>query len=212
MRRDWIALLAGMLLSLHVHGAASIEVRGLFNGGAILVIDGTQHMLKAGQTSPEGVRLVSADSRKAVIEVGGKRHSMGLSRQISANFTPPQRKTTAVQRNGNNQYLVNGTINGVTTEMLIDTGATAVAMSSSTARSLGIDFRRDENRGAARTASGVVTTYQVNLDVVSVGEITLRNVRAFVNEGEFPHVVLLGMSFLRHVEMRDTGGVLYLEQ
>ena len=207
-----IVLCAALAIPLLSFAVSTIEVRGLFKDGAVLLIDGNQQLLKAGQTSPEGVGLIRADTRSAVIEVGGQRQTLGLSKRISANFQVPQKKTTVVHRDGNNQYLVTGAINGVNTEMLVDTGATAVAMSSTTAQSLGIDFRKEKNRGYARTASGTVTSYQVMLSSVSVGEITLYNVRAFVNEGDFPHVVLLGMSFLRHVEMRDTKGVLYLEQ
>lgn len=207
-----ILLCAALVIPPLGYAAPTVEVRGLFKGGAVLLIDGNQQLLKAGQTSPEGVRLVWADTRSAVIEVGGRRQTLGLSERISANFQAPQKKTTAVHRDGNNQYLVTGAINGVNTEMLVDTGATAVAMSSTAAQRLGIDFRKEKNKGYARTASGTVTSYQVMLNSVSVGEITLNNVRAFVNEGDFPHVVLLGMSFLRHVEMRDRNGVLYLEQ
>lgn len=204
-----ILLLSNPLLAW---GVASVEVRGLFKGGAILVIDGQQQLLKAGQTSPQGVKLVAADTRKAVVEINGERRTMNLSKRIAANFTPPQTKTTTVSRDSNNQYLVTGTINGVNTEMLVDTGATAVAMSSTAAKGLGIDYQNDKNKGMARTASGMVTSYKVNLDEVSVGEITIRNVPAFVNEGAYPGVVLLGMSFLRHVEIRDRGGVLVMEQ
>ncbi len=190
----------------------TIEVRGLFKNGAVLVIDGKQRLLKAGQTSPEGVKLVAADTRKAVIEVNAQRRTMTLSKQIASSFAPVAKKTTTVPRTGNNQYLVTGTINGVNTEMLVDTGATAVAMSSATAQSLGINYRNEKNKGVARTASGLVTSYRVQLDAVSVGEITQRNVAAYVNEGAYPQVVLLGMSFLRYVEIRDSGGVLVLEQ
>ncbi len=213
MERRLIVLCMVMLCwPLAALGATQVEVRGLFKDGAVLIIDGQQRMLRAGKTSPEGVRLVRADTRIAVIEVDGQRHSLGMSKRISSSFKAPEVRSTAVHRDGNNQYLLTGAINGVNTEMLVDTGATAVAMSSSTARALGIDFKKKNNKGIARTASGTVTSYQVKLSSVSVGEITVHNVRAFVNEGEYPHVVLLGMSFLRHVQMRDANGVLYLEQ
>ena len=212
MMSRMLILSCALVLSLPAYSVTAVEVRGLFKDGAVLLIDGNLRMMKAGQSSPEGVRLIAADTRKALIEIDGQRQSVGLSKKISSSFQAPQKKTTAVHRDGNNQYLLTGAINGVNTQMLVDTGANAVAMSSVTAQGLGIDFRKEKNKGRARTASGTVISYQVLLDSVSVGEITLRNVRAFVNEGEFPHVVLLGMSFLRHVEMRDSNGVLYLEQ
>lgn len=212
MIRRVLVCLAASLLTLVAYAGPQVEVRGLFNGGAVLLIDGGQRMLRVGQASPEGVQLISANPLEAVLEIEGQRHTLGLSTRISSSFVAPEKKSTVVHRDGNNQYLLTGAINGVNTEMLIDTGATAVAMSSTTARGLGIDYKQAGNKGYARTASGLVTSYEVNLQSVSAGEITLRNVRAFVNEGDYPHVVLLGMSFLRHVEMRDSKGVLYLEQ
>ncbi len=205
-------LKVALLLPGMVWGDGVIEVRGLFKNGAVLVVNGEQHLLRAGQTSPDGVRLIAADTRKAVVEVNGQRRTLTLSKQIASSFAPLQKRTTTVPRNAYNQYLVTGSINGVNTEMLVDTGASAVAMSSTTAESLGINYRNDKNKGMARTASGLVTSYRVQLDAVSVGEITLRNVPAYVNDGAYPEVVLLGMSFLRHLEMRDRGGVMVLEQ
>ncbi len=44
-----------------------ISVKGLFNNKAIVVIDGKQRLLRAGETSPEGVKLISANSKEAVL-------------------------------------------------------------------------------------------------------------------------------------------------
>ena len=116
-----------VLLSLPLATCAEpqVVVRGLFKGGAVLVIDGSRQMMRSGQTSAEGVRLISADTRVAVIELDGQRHSLGLSKQIASRFVVPEKKTTVVHRDGNNQYLLTGAINGVNAEMLVDTGANA---------------------------------------------------------------------------------------
>jgi len=45
---------------------------------------------------------------------------------------------------------------------------------------------------------------------VRVGEIELENVPAVVLEGDLPRQVLLGMSFLRRVDMEKKGGLLLL--
>ena len=45
-----------------------IEVVGLFTNAALLHIDGRQLLLKSGETSPEGVMLIEANSREAVVE------------------------------------------------------------------------------------------------------------------------------------------------
>jgi aspartyl protease family protein len=195
-----------------VAASPQVEVRGLYEGGAVLAIDGQLRTLRRGQTSPEGVTLYAADARQAVLIVDGERHTVGLSRRIAAQFVPPRVRRALVQRNEQNQYLAAGSINGHSLDLLVDTGANTVAISETAALSMGIDFRQDSARGRVRTASGLANSYRLQLDSISLGDITLRNVPAIVIEGDYPHYALLGMSFLRQVEMRDSAGVLYLEQ
>jgi len=54
--------------------------------------------------------------------------------------------------------------------------------------------------------------YKVKLKTVKVGEIQLCNVDAVVVDGGSPEQVLLGMSFLGRVEMRNEGKMLLLRQ
>ena len=63
-----------LALLLAVPGAWAIDnirVVGLFSGKAVLEVDGRQRLLSVGQTSPEGVKLISANAREAVLVVGG---------------------------------------------------------------------------------------------------------------------------------------------
>jgi aspartyl protease family protein len=62
----------------------------------------------------------------------------------------------------------------------------------------------------ATTASGVVESAEVFLDIVKVGGIKIRNVQAAVIPGSFPLDILLGMSFLRNVEIRENAGTMQL--
>ena len=52
----------------------------------------------------------------------------------------------------------------------------------------------------------------VTLRSVEVGGIRVENVRATVTAGEYPSTVLLGMSYLQHVELREREGVLSLSR
>ena len=52
----------------------------------------------------------------------------------------------------------------------------------------------------------------ITLRSVSVGGIRVDNVQATVVEGSFPTTVLLGMSYLKHVEMKENNGVLSLSR
>ena len=52
-----------------------------------------------------------------------------------------------------------------------------------------------------QTASGMSSGYYVRLDSIKLGDIQLSGVEAAVMPGDFPHEILLGMSFLNRVEM-----------
>ncbi|WP_428634868.1 retropepsin-like aspartic protease family protein, partial [Sedimenticola sp.] len=54
--------------------------------------------------------------------------------------------------------------------------------------------------------------YSVTLDEVQVGELALQNVEAVVVEGNSPHRVLLGMSFLSRVKMEHKGALMVLQR
>ena len=96
-------------------------------------------------------------------------------------------------------------------DFLIDTGASVVALSSVVAESLGIDYSRGQ-RGAVQTAQGNAESYFLTLDQVTVAGLTARNVQAAIISGSYPVDILLGMSFLRQVSMRENGGVMTLVQ
>ncbi len=209
-----IALVASLFIVSVAIQADSPRVRaeGLFKNGAVLDIDGTRRMLKAGQTSPEGVRLLSANPQQARVEVNGKRYSLGLSNTINTGFAAPAKRRVLVSKSRHNAYYTSGTINGQIVKLLIDTGATHVAMNSKMAKRLGVDYLLRGKKGAVRTASGITTAYYLKLRSVGVGGITVNNVAASVIEGRFPREILLGMSYLSHVKMEEQQGVLSLQQ
>jgi len=184
----------------------------LFSGKAMVKIDGHNRLLKAGEQSPEGVLLVSANAREAVIEINGKRETFQLGSSVGGHFAKPQRREVRIMRDASGSFLTVGSINGYTTDMLVDTGATVVAMSEPEARRLGIAYRRKGRKGVVNTASGTTSGYTVMLDRVRVGTIQLSNVEAIVIKGSSPRKVLLGMSFLNRVEMLNQGGGLLLRE
>ncbi len=192
--------------------ALEVEVNGLFSGRAVLSIDGKQRILRVGQTSPEGVRLVRASSDVAVLDINGQLESLALNTRIGSSFSAATRKKVSIARNRNNAYYINGNINGRSARMLVDTGATSVAMNSADAKRLGIDYIRNGKKGSVSTASGVTEAWFVRLDNVSVAGITVHNVQAGVLEGSFPQQILLGMSFLSRVKMEESDGVLILSE
>lgn len=184
--------------------ATTVLVMSIEQGRAQILVNGSLvRTLRAGQTSPEGVRLVSADRTKAVLEVDGRELALGLGQSTIA--------AAVLKADRDGQFQTTAYINGVATEALIDTGATTVALSSDEANRLGIAYI-GATRVRISTAGGVRMAYRVNLATVRVGEITLHNVDATVMEGgrDQLRITLIGMTFLNGVDMRRTGDTLTL--
>lgn len=200
------AILCALLLYAALARAADISVVGLFSGKAVVIIDGGKpRTLSAGQATPEGVKLISADNNAAVIEYQGKRQTLApgsgarygggsatsTGAGSSATLTPDTR----------GHYQTLGQINGNAVQFLVDTGATSIAISSGQARQLGINYLSGQ-RGYTETANGRAAAYRITLDTVKVGDITLHAVEAVVLEGDGLKIALLGMSFLNRTDMK----------
>jgi len=204
----------GMIVALGVAAgeAVQISVEALFSGQAMVKVDGKRRLLKLNQRSPEGLLLISADSQQAVIEVNGKRQSFPLGAHVSTQYAQPDVISAKIWRDPSGSYTTVGSINGRTVNFLVDTGATAVAMDAIDAKRLGIQYKLEGDPIYVSTANGRAPAYEVTLDRVQVGDITLHRVRGFVMNGAGSGRVLLGMSFLNRVQMEDQGTVLMLHQ
>ena len=196
-------------------GAADISVAALFNGKAVLVIDGGRpRTFSAGDVSPEGVRLVSATSEAAVVEFKGQRQTLttGQGSRLGAGSAFPSGGSGKVTLTSDSRghFFADGTINGVSMRFLVDTGASLISMGSDQARRLGINYLLGQ-RAFSQTANGVVPVYRLKLDNVRVGDITLNNVDAQVHDGlKGTPFALLGMSFLNRTQMMRDGDTLTL--
>jgi aspartyl protease family protein len=188
----------------------SIEVEALLPDTAVLKIDGQRKTLKVGQ-SFGGVTLIAAYSRTATLEVDGQQMVVGISRRIGSNYQQPKEQVVTIQRDAMLQYHTTASINGRQVQVMVDTGANVVAMSSAQAQALGIDYKAGIP-SKVETASGVIPAHIVTLRSVSVGGILVNNVRASVVEGDFPATILLGMTYLQHVKMKEHNGLLSLSR
>lgn len=103
-------------------------------------------------------------------------------------------------------FVANGSINGSAVTFLVDTGATLVSVPEGLANQLGLE-RQAPIR--LQTAAGNVQGWLTELDEVRLGDIVQRRVRAAINPGRHD-TVLLGMSFLRELEMTQRDGELRL--
>src|SRR5690606_12929817 len=120
--RRFELLLAGVLLlpSLTV-SAPMVQVVGRFPGAAVLNVAGPHKLLRDGQTGPGGVEVVSADSRGAVLRVGGVERSYGLSREYSgAGYAAPEKTQLSVAKGVGGHYWIAGSINSQPVQFLVD--------------------------------------------------------------------------------------------
>jgi aspartyl protease family protein len=110
-------------------------------------------------------------------------------------------------------YHARAEINGRPIDVMVDSGASIVALSSDDARRAGLHVRDSDYTGLVNTANGVARIAPVTLDRVSIGDITVRNVEAAVMEPGKLATSLLGMSFLNRLQRVDMrGGVLVLQE
>jgi aspartyl protease family protein len=128
----------------------------LYRGSVDLSINhGESQRLEVNDTSPEGVKLISSDGSTAVLEIEGRVKELGVGQSTAIGSSAPQSQNDSVflYRDTNGHYFGQGSINGRSFKYMVDTGASAVAMSSAEAGRLGIDSLAGKP-GMAATAAG----------------------------------------------------------
>jgi aspartyl protease family protein len=111
-------------------------------------------------------------------------------------------------RNRSGHYITEGEINGEKVTFLLDTGATQVALSKTLARKLKLKLRGNVS---LQTANGMTAGSMTRLDSVRIGTIEQRDVSAVVTDGIDDGMVLLGMSFLKKLEILQKNDKLILK-
>lgn len=114
-----------------------------------------------------------------------------------------------LERNKYGHYVASGMINQQPVVFMLDTGATDISIPANVARRLGLEAGRPLTY---QTANGPAVNYATQLDSVSLGNITLHNLPASINPNVEHDDVLLGMSFLKHLEFTQKGNTLTLRQ
>jgi len=117
-------------------------------------------------------------------------------------------KTVTLQRSPDGHYRAEAIINGTKVEVLVDTGATGVAISQKVANKLGL-----KSNAAIRTATanGNSVAYMTRLETVRLGGVEARDVAATIAPG-LGGDALLGMSFLSRMDVRLYKGEMTIKQ
>lgn len=206
-----LALITSLFLLASISSAAQasdIGVVGLFPGKAVLVIDGSSPKTYAvGSKITDDVKLVDANSTTATLEVKGKRQVIGIGEYVSRS-APGVNSSVTLKVNPQGHFVAQAQINGAMMTMLVDTGATMIALPASDAVRLGVDYKKGRMT-MVNTANGAAPAYMVKLNTVKIGDIEMNQVDALVQEAGLPFA-LLGMSFLNRTEMRREGEMMVL--
>ena len=206
-------LLFVVVLFCHSLLANELDVRvvGLFQDRALININGNQRFMKLNEQSPEGVKLIAASPERAVVDIAGTRHTLTMSSDVRTNTTPAEVRRVQISKSNAGMYMTTGAINGIPVTMLVDTGASSIAMNTEMAQRLGVPFRHVGTKIHVSTANGGAVAWRVKLKSVKVGEVERFNVDAAVIEGAATQEILLGMSFLSTVKMKEENNLLILE-
>jgi aspartyl protease family protein len=126
--------------------------------------------------------------------------------------SPSNSRAITVARGDDGHFRVEARIDGRRMELVVDTGASQIALRESDAARLGIHPTVRDYRITVATANGFTRAALVQLGMVEVGNIIVRDVPALVHPDEALGVNLLGMSFLSRVRWTHDRGKLILEQ
>jgi len=101
----------------------------------------------------------------------------------------------SIAKSPDGHFWADAVVDGRPVHFLVDTGATAVALTATDARSLGIDTSSLTYNYTVSTANGPAHAAEVKLGMVSVGRAEVEDVQAFVIDSGL-QTSLLGMTYL----------------
>ena len=126
--------------------------------------------------------------------------------------TPSSGGDVELTANSGGHFETAAEVNGNEIDVMVDTGATLVALTYEDAERAGLYLKSSDFTQGVRTANGTAKVAPVTLSSITIGDITVRNVKGAVAEPGKLHKTLLGMSFLgrlSRVEMRANSLVLH---
>lgn len=122
-------------------------------------------------------------------------------------------RVVEIKAGAHGHYYASAEINGRPTNVLVDSGASIVALTYDDASRAGVYVRDSDYTQQVSTANGVARVAPVVLDRISIGDITVRDVPAAVTEPGSLGTTLLGMSFLSRLQRVDMrSGTLVLQE
>lgn len=119
-----------------------------------------------------------------------------------------ENRVVELQRGLDGHYRAQAFINGTQVDVLVDTGATGVAISQRLADKLSL---KSHDAIRTTTANGDSIAYETRLSSVKLGGVEAKDVAATIAPGLHGDV-LLGMSFLGRMDVRLYKGTMTIKQ
>jgi aspartyl protease family protein len=141
--------------------------------------------------------LAAAASAKAVLVYGHADSDLRPAQVATddAATGPAKGSDAQVNKGADGHYWAEAAVNGRAVRLLVDTGATAVALTATDAKRLGFDPKALDYNYRVATASGQARAARIRLASVSVAGAEVENVDALVIDRGL-QTSLLGMTYL----------------
>ncbi len=209
--------LAWVLLLPAGSQAQSVALQGMLGNRALLIVDGgTPRSVAPGDTH-QGVKVLSTAGDEAVVEIGGKRHTLrvgdapaSVGGSSGAAGSGARGRRIVLTAGSGGHFVAQGAINGQAAQFMVDTGATAVTLGLPDARRMGVPYESGR-KVQMGTANGMVPAWLVRLDAVRVGDVEVFGVEGIVSQQPMPYV-LLGNSFLSRFQMKRDNDQMVLDR
>ena len=131
------------------------------------------------------------------------------NQQFASHIETGGDRIVVLERNAYGHYVSSGKINGQEVQFFLDTGATEVSIPENIAEKL---YLKKGAQFLVSTANGSTTVYATKIESIELGSIKLSNIPAHINPNMDSDDILLGMSFLKHLEFSQKGRELTLKQ
>ena len=118
----------------------------------------------------------------------------------------PDGRSIAVAKSGDGHFHIRASIAGRPVQLIVDTGASTVTLRAEDAARLDLHPRDTDYTVPTSTANGRASAAPVILPDLTIGDVTLRQVRALVARPGALDVSLLGNSYLERLDSFTVSG------
>ncbi len=151
------------------------------------------------------------DPKTVEASLGVARHALHIESENQAPAPPTQSAAslqstrtasspwrTEIEPDARGQFLVDMTVNGVTLDAMVDTGASFVTLSYQAAEHIGLHPNAEDFKYVMQTANGSTRAAAAVVRLIRVGNVEAHDVQVFISQpGALTTHNLLGMSFLK---------------